>query len=634
MAAALAEGFLKQQGVDAGGLFTWERRFFRLTESGDLLGSVDAASQSSSAVSVLGIRLAREWRVSSPAAGFGFDVVWASGALWSFLAASADECRAWVAALNALAQRSVNDRASDVTQTVEQSPLRQDLRREDLDGEVTPVKGVKGPSTVIQIPVDRIKVGVEGDDRRLDSERLRVRVRELEGELAAGDERLRVLESRHAGELSALRSELASLQSLQPGSQTEVAAAEAAALARQSALQVRLERLQGELAAQVRRNETLEERLKSRNDRAAAQEDELRGELGGLAERFRAAQEAMVGLAAERDAEVRGLEQTFQRETAQLRDRVRRLEAELERGVAEREELVGRRLREAEERFQDAQRTCEEEARVSARRELESAHTRELAALQRKCNADVAQAVAEERKAAAAQVDALRKSFVKREQELAADVERLEQLHRRKVEKLESQLAESKLEQKRLSDALQEQREAEDRRVQDAKKRLEATHSSAVSQAAQVSEMSAKLSALQRLLQESRSREQSYRDQLSQTMEENKTLRFELTELRRVAAEGSYHTHQWRSTMKELELSKATVESCLQITQDEVRMLENELRRLKDENNDLRDIVNRSDNIIYGKPKRTATHTKNKENGNNGPVGPGSMSRARRDLLI
>lgn len=649
MAAALAEGFLKQQGVDASGLLTWERRYLRLTETGELVGSADAAEPASTAVSVLGIRLAREWRVSSPAAGFGFDVVWASGTLWSFLAASAAASKAWVAAFNAIAQRSTADKSSDVTQTVDQSPLRlPGNRRDEGDSNTTPVKLGSSPS--IHRIADRASQGSgEGNRGHRDSSAqvdlspdhgasetasLRARVQELERELAVAgrlaEEKLRAQERRHMDEVGGLRSDLASRHP-QQRPQGEIAAAEAAAFARQRDLQARLEGLQDELAAQVRRSEALEERLRSRNDRAEAQESDLRAELSGLAERFRAAQEAMEALAEERDAEVRSLEQTFNEETARLLGRVRRLEGELERAGAAREELVGRRLGEAEERFRDAQRTCEEEVRASMRRELESAHTKELAALQRKSGADVARAVAEERRLAADQVEALRRGFLKREQELAADVDRLEQLHRRRVEKLDSQLSESRLEQRRLSEALQELREAENVRAQEAKRRLEATHSSAVSQAAQASELSSKLAALQRLLQESKCREQSYRDQLSQTLEENQTMRGELTELRRVAAEGSFHSHQWRSAMRELELSRVTAESCLQISQDEVRMLEVEVSRLKNENNDLRGIVNRSDNIIYGKAKRS---TANKENGRNGSVGQGSLSKARKDFLI
>ena len=596
MAASLAQGFLKQQTVDDSGLFAWSRRFFRLSHEGDLHGSAsELAAQPETSVSVLGIRLAREWRVSSPAAGYGFDVVWPSGRVWSFLSDSADTTRTWVAAFNALAQRTAEDRA-DETITVAQSPLRASADRR-ANGD-TPLK--LGPSAELPRPTPATPANLHQSAAHDESAALTKRVQELEQEVAEGtrrsEERLRAAEQSHRAEVDAL---------------------------------------QEELAAQVKRNRTLEERLSNRCDRSELKESRLREELSALAERFRGTQESMSGLGEEHEAEMRRLAEDFRRESTKLRNRISALESDLARATEVREELVQRRVQEAEERFRDAQNRVEEEVRVAVRREVEGAHMRELAAMQRKCSSDVAQAVAEEKKLAASQVETVRAGFVQREKELAADVKRLEELHGRRAGKLETQLAEAKAEQQRLSSALQELKEGEERRIQEMRKQLESRHASAVSQAAQVSELNTQLASLQRLVQESRVREQSYRDQLSQSMEENKALRYEIAEVRRHATDGSYQTHQWRNLMRELELSKATVESCLHIAQDEVKMLENELSRLKDENHDLRDIINRSDNIIYGKAKRSASLGRNKENGGGvaNSATLGGKNRTRRDML-
>ena len=596
MAASLAQGFLKQQTVDDSGLFAWSRRFFRLSHEGDLHGSAsELAAQPETSVSVLGIRLAREWRVSSPAAGYGFDVVWPSGRVWSFLSDSADTTRTWVAAFNALAQRTAEDRA-DETIFVAQSPLRASADRR-ANGD-TPLK--LGPSAELPRPTPAAPANLHQSAAHDESAALTKRVQELEQEVAEGtrrsEERLRAAEQSHRAEVDAL---------------------------------------QEELAAQVKRNRTLEERLSNRCDRSELKESRLREELSALAERFRGTQESMSGLGEEHEAEMRRLAEDFRRESTKLRNRISALESDLARATEVREELVQRRVQEAEERFRDAQNRVEEGVRVAVRREVEGAHMRELAAMQRKCSSDVAQAVAEEKKLAASQVETVRAGFVQREKELAADVKRLEELHGRRAGKLETQLAEAKAEQQRLSSALQELKEGEERRIQEMRKQLESRHASAVSQAAQVSELNTQLASLQRLVQESRVREQSYRDQLSQSMEENKALRYEIAEVRRHATDGSHQTHQWRNLMRELELSKATVESCLHIAQDEVKMLENELSRLKDENHDLRDIINRSDNIIYGKAKRSASLGRNKENGGGvaNSATLGGTNRTRRDML-
>ena len=585
MAASLAQGFLKQQTVDDSGLFAWSRRFFRLSHEGDLHGSAsELAAQPETSVSVLGIRLAREWRVSSPAAGYGFDVVWPSGRVWSFLSDSADTTRTWVAAFNALAQRTAEDLA-DVTITVAQSPLRASADRR-AHGD-TPLK--LGPSAELPRPTPAAPASLHQSAAHDESAALTKRVQELEQEVAEGTQS-------HRAEVDALREEL---------------------------------------AMQVKRIRTLEERLSNRCDRSELKESRLREELSALAERFRGTQESMSGLGEEHEAEMRRLAEDFRRESTKLRNRISALESDLARATEVREELVQRRVQEAEERFRDAQNRVEEEVRVAVRREVEGAHMRELAAMQRKCSSDVAQAVAEEKKLAASQVETVRAGFVQREKELAADVKRLEELHGRRAGKLETQLAEAKAEQQRLSSALQELKEGEERRIKEMRKQVESRHASAVSQAAQVSELNTQLASLQRLVQESRVREQSYRDQLSQSMEENKALRYEIAEVRRHATDGSHQTHQWRNLMRELELSKATVESCLHIAQDEVKMLENELSRLKDENHDLRDIINRSDNIIYGKAKRSASMGRNKENGGGvaNSATLGGTNRTRRDML-
>jgi hypothetical protein len=82
-AVVLCEGFLKQQIVDDAGLYSWKKRYFILLDSGDLkIQSQSGSDDGAEVTSALGIKSAREWRVSSPAAGYGFDTVWASGKLW------------------------------------------------------------------------------------------------------------------------------------------------------------------------------------------------------------------------------------------------------------------------------------------------------------------------------------------------------------------------------------------------------------------------------------------------------------------------------------------------------------------------------------------------------------------------
>jgi hypothetical protein len=91
------EGSLKQQCLDESGLYEWVRKIFVLRVA---KGSLDIYARANdreaqSHLLLTGARHAKEWSVSSAIAGYGFDVVWASGKMWSFLADSELDCRNW-----------------------------------------------------------------------------------------------------------------------------------------------------------------------------------------------------------------------------------------------------------------------------------------------------------------------------------------------------------------------------------------------------------------------------------------------------------------------------------------------------------------------------------------------------------
>ena len=100
---------LKLQAVDdISGLYEWNRKIFTLNVRESTLSSVsvlEAASEGIDASKVTefpiaGTLYAKEWTVSSPMAGYGFDLIWASGKTWSFLADDEETCRQWVESLN------------------------------------------------------------------------------------------------------------------------------------------------------------------------------------------------------------------------------------------------------------------------------------------------------------------------------------------------------------------------------------------------------------------------------------------------------------------------------------------------------------------------------------------------------
>ncbi len=108
---------LKQQVIDDEGLYTWQKKFFSLhvfhgflevtTVIDDNIGKGSntalhntSTTTSTVTVSLQGARYAKEWSFSSALAGYGFDLLWTSGKIWSFLVEEERICHQWVEKLN------------------------------------------------------------------------------------------------------------------------------------------------------------------------------------------------------------------------------------------------------------------------------------------------------------------------------------------------------------------------------------------------------------------------------------------------------------------------------------------------------------------------------------------------------
>lgn len=79
--------------------------------------SHDDIPVSDNVISVTTVSFAKQWSVSSPVAGFGFDVVWTTGSIWSFLADDESTCMMWVYSINELVKMfqtsSINNDKAD-----------------------------------------------------------------------------------------------------------------------------------------------------------------------------------------------------------------------------------------------------------------------------------------------------------------------------------------------------------------------------------------------------------------------------------------------------------------------------------------------------------------------------------------
>ena len=90
-------GSLKQQCLDKDGLYEWVRKTSKLNIHDGMLGMFLSANDQDpqSQLSLIGAKYAKEWSISSAIAGYGFDIVWNSGKMWSFLADNEGACRNW-----------------------------------------------------------------------------------------------------------------------------------------------------------------------------------------------------------------------------------------------------------------------------------------------------------------------------------------------------------------------------------------------------------------------------------------------------------------------------------------------------------------------------------------------------------
>ena len=98
MSLGLLSGSLKQQVDDGTGDYEWKKRNFVFDlDKGDFKSKED----DSRPIPLVGALYAKAWSISSPAVGYGFDIVWSDGNIVSFIASEQADCTAWVNGVNA-----------------------------------------------------------------------------------------------------------------------------------------------------------------------------------------------------------------------------------------------------------------------------------------------------------------------------------------------------------------------------------------------------------------------------------------------------------------------------------------------------------------------------------------------------
>ena len=146
MDQATFSGKLKQQCLDDEGMYEWTEKEFVLFLQKGLLEMYPTSKEESpspaplpSQLSLVGAKQAKEWTVASQAMGFGFDLIWSSGNIWSFLADDQMNCQKWVANIN----ESISSSASVLTKSHE------DLRPPSSSSSTAVIKHLNESDTTI-----------------------------------------------------------------------------------------------------------------------------------------------------------------------------------------------------------------------------------------------------------------------------------------------------------------------------------------------------------------------------------------------------------------------------------------------------------------------------------------------------
>jgi hypothetical protein len=119
MSLGLLSGSLKQQVDDGTGDYEWKKRNFVFDlDKGDFRSKEDGSRP----IPLVGALYAKAWSISSPAVGYGFDIVWSDGNIMSFIASEQADCTAWVNGVNASikfnSDAGVGQQESDLIDTI------------------------------------------------------------------------------------------------------------------------------------------------------------------------------------------------------------------------------------------------------------------------------------------------------------------------------------------------------------------------------------------------------------------------------------------------------------------------------------------------------------------------------------
>ena len=365
-----------------------------------------------------------------------------------------------------------------------------------------------------------------------------------------------------------------------------------------------MECLREELTAERNRLNVLLNREKQLLDESQARESQLRYEIQSMQDGFQRL-ESEVSMLREH-----GRQETLLREKERAYlvmdadQRIQEIASEKDALVKRHQQDIQSKVSEMNAHFEGTLKGIEASMLDTYKSEVEAKKYREIAQIQHQCTKDIEAVRAEERKKATQGVEDTKKVFLDREKQTAEDVRQLELLHAKRIKALEVQVESLKVKNNSLEKENGKLSEDCQKAVIDSKcgseshkKKLEQHINRGTVLSNQLKEAHSELNA-------SRLREAEYRDKLAKSIEELRIQHAELLEIKKIGDEAAAQAFHWKKACRSLEATHLSEKSALQISRDEIMMLEHELKRLREENWNLQQHSNKSIAKIYGNKKR------------------------------
>ena len=652
--AELLQSSLKLQSVDdASGLFEWNRKVFTLNIPKSTLSSSDQDSSSKNEFSIIGAVAAKEWSLSSPVAGYGFDLIWASGNIWSFLADNEELCRQWVDALNislrlakqldACSPSPMRERAeitilnsppisapaTDRTfrqslvggaSSVEKTPLHprptqrvatfddlsdighvssgasnadspqsdatsssalaEKLAQEEpleppapppvsaakysslLPNETLPklkkttaepavayklVNVSRPPEEYVDPAIyedlrskyfdlvrtsqkDHAEVAMAKDQLVRTQEEMFTRTSLLEDELKAAREKF-------AADNEAIRLDIEKRLTRSETNATSIHQAATAALRAQQEREMSC--LREELAAERKRSTELLHREKTLLEESLARESQLRFELQSVQDGFQRLEAEVIKL-----REFGKMEsQRWQKEKTSMMAESERCIDELTRErdalLMKCQEEVRSKVLELSGRFEDTVKDIEGSVVETYRREFEAEKFRAVSQVQKQCAKDIESVRSDERRAAAREVENVRRVFLDREKQTSEDLLELEKLHNERIAGFESKIASLQRKLEGSEAIVRELRQQLDGVVTETKYGQDVYSKNLGEHMHRGQILTIQLKEAHAEIQASKARETEYRNRLTKAIEETRIQHAELIEVKRQSSEAA-----------------------------------------------------------------------------------------------